>query len=177
MSKGDMQKAISVLFQNYIKPSMSLREAVSYSSGDSDLERINHAINQGQLDVEMFPNGIDTQLTKNFDRDGIIPSGGQWQKIALARMFYRNTGVFILDEPSAALDPQAEDEVFRLINEMKGEKTILFITHRLASVLSSDTVIYLDETGKAHQNTHEELMKENEKYKKLYLTQANKYKN
>ena len=90
-------------------------------------------------------------------------------------MFYQDSPLYILDEPSAALDPQAEDEVFRLLASMKGEKSILFITHRLASVSIADKVIYLNPQGQAVQGTHQELMENCPPYRELYELQSSKY--
>ena len=118
---------------------------------------------------------MDTSLTKSFTKEGVIPSGGQWQRLALARMFYQDAPLYILDEPSAALDPQAEDEVFQMLASMKGERSILFITHRLASVSIADQVIYLTPYGEAIQGTHQELMEKCSAYRELYELQANKY--
>lgn len=125
--------------------------------------------------MQNLPEGLATSLTKAFDKDGIIPSGGQWQKLALARMLYRNAPLYILDEPSASLDPQAEDEVFRTLAGMKGEHAILFITHRLASVSIADRVLYLTPEGELLQGTHMELMERCCAYRELYETQAKKY--
>lgn len=90
-------------------------------------------------------------------------------------MFYRNAPLYILDEPSASLDPQAEDEVFRTLAEMKGEHAILFITHRLASVSVADRVLYLTREGTLIQGTHTELMENCPAYRDLYETQSKKY--
>lgn len=168
--------SIAMMFQNYLKPSMTVGESVAYGETDSTNEAaVQEALERSGYPLEHFPEGLATNLTKTFDQKGIIPSGGQWQKLALARMFYRNAPLYILDEPSASLDPQAEDEVFQTLAEMKGEHAILFITHRLASVSVADRVLYLTQEGTLIQGTHKELMECCPAYKDLYETQSKKY--
>lgn len=168
--------SIAMMFQNYLKPSMTVGESVAYDEIDSEKEAaVREALERSGYPPDHFPEGLATNLTKTFDQNGIIPSGGQWQKLALARMFYRNAPLYILDEPSASLDPQAEDEVFRTLAEMKGEHAILFITHRLASVSVADRVLYLTREGTLIQGTHTELMENCPAYRDLYETQSKKY--
>ena len=166
----------AVLFQNYLKPSLTVGESIAYATvDDTNREKIEEALKQSGYPSETLPKNLDTNLTKAFAKDGVIPSGGQWQRLALARMFYRDAPLYILDEPSAALDPQAEDEVFRMLASMKGERSVLFITHRLASVSIADRVIYLTPQGQAIQGTHQELMESCPPYRELYELQASKY--
>ncbi len=166
----------SILFQNYLHPSLTIGEAVALENiSDKNESRILDALNKARFPLDNLPQGIHTELTKTFDGNGTIPSGGQWQRLALARMFYRDMPMFILDEPSAALDPKAEDDIFRLLESMKGEHTILFITHRLASVSIADRVLFLSPEGKLTQGTHHALMEECEPYRNLYQMQASKY--
>lgn len=167
---------IAVLFQNFIKPSMTVGQAIAYAQVDEkNSEKIRKVLDKVAYQSDKLPHGMNTYLTREFEENGVMPSGGQWQKIALARMFYRKAMLYILDEPSAALDPQAEDEVFRLMNSMKGEHSILFITHRLASVSIADSVIYLSADGRTIQGTHNELMESCPEYFELYQLQAKKY--
>ena len=174
-AKGAGDGKVAVMFQNYLKPSLTVGEAVAYGPVNAENEsKIRLALKQSGYPLEGL--NLSTNLTKAFDRNGAIPSGGQWQKLALARMLYQNAELHILDEPSASLDPQAEDEVFRLLAEMKGEKAVLFITHRLASVSIADRVLYLTPEGEMAQGTHTELMAEHPAYRELYETQAKKYR-
>ena len=176
--QGKIQTASTpaVLFQNYLKPSLTVGESISYSAvDDGNREKISEVLEKSGYPSDNLPKGLDTSLTRTFAKDGVIPSGGQWQRLALARMFYQDSPLYILDEPSAALDPQAEDEVFRLLASMKGEKSILFITHRLASVSIADKVIYLNPQGQAVQGTHQELMENCPPYRELYELQSSKY--
>ncbi len=169
-------EGLAIMFQNYLKPSMTVGEAIAYGEVDSGNETaVRGALELSGYPMQNLPEGLATSLTKAFDKGGIIPSGGQWQKLALARMLYRNAPLYILDEPSASLDPQAEDEVFRTLAGMKGEHAILFITHRLASVSIADRVLYLTPEGELLQGTHMELMERCCAYRELYETQAKKY--
>lgn len=172
MSPEERQKAVAVMYQNYLKPSLSVKDAVTFGAECSDEEqKIKDILKQCDFSVE----NLDTELTKQFDRNGLTPSGGQWQRLALARMLFRDCSIYVLDEPSAALDPQAEDELFKLIEAMSGSKTVLFITHRLASVRNADTIIFIDSAGTVWQAAHSEMMNINKEYNSLYTKQASKY--
>lgn len=174
--KVQIEGTPAVMFQNYLKPSMTVGESIAYDKVNKEnQEKIRAALEKSGYPIEILPKGLDTSLTKSFTKEGVIPSGGQWQRLALARMFYQDAPLYILDEPSAALDPQAEDEVFQMLASMKGERSILFITHRLASVSIADQVIYLTPYGEAIQGTHQELMEKCSAYRELYELQANKY--
>ena len=171
ISREERLQRLSVMFQNYIKPSVTLREAVTIGCA-ADTGRVAHALEQGGLKEEV---DLETPLTKNFSAQGWIPSGGQWQKIALARMLLRDTDSYLLDEPSAALDPQAELELFRALEQLHGKKTILFITHRLTSIVDADEVLFLEMGGNVTKGTHQQLLRSSEEYSSLYRAQASRY--
>ena len=176
MPDEERKNIMAIMFQNYLKPSLTIGEAISFDNVTvRNAPMIEGALSKSHYSIRDSPNGINTSLTKAFDPDGIIPSGGQWQKLALARMFYQDASLYILDEPSSALDPKAEDEVFRILSEMKGNKTILFITHRLASVSTADRVLFITNDGFILQGTHDELMDSCPDYYDMYMTQASKY--
>lgn len=125
--------------------------------------------------LDSMPHGRNTFLTRTFSDDGVELSGGQNQKIALARMFYRDASVLILDEPSADLDPKAEYELFQSIQrECKGQ-SVFYVSHRLSNVDLADEIIVMDRGEICGKGTHEELMMECEPYKRLYHYQADKY--
>ncbi len=167
---------MSALFQNYLKPSLTIGEAVAYAAKeDLDADKVRAVLEKSTYNLSELPDGIETNLSKMFSKNGIMPSGGQWQKLGLARMFYRDTPLYILDEPSASLDPKAEDEIFQMLLSMKGEHSILFITHRLASVSIADRVIFISPKGEMMQGTHKELMGSCSEYRELYQRQASKY--
>jgi ATP-binding cassette subfamily B protein len=118
---------------------------------------------------------LETPLTKTFDEDGMELSGGQWQKVALARAFYRNADIVILDEPSAALDPEAEHLVFTKFMELSKDKGAVLISHRLSNVIIADRIIVLEDGKVAEQGSHTKLMKQNGRYAYLFNLQADKY--
>lgn len=107
--------------------------------------------------VISLPNGINTILTKEFDEDGAVLSGGQYQKIVVARAFVQDTPVKVFDEPSSALDPIAEYEMYKSIMKESKDKTMIFISHRLSSVRNADRVFMFDKGELIEQGTHEEL--------------------
>ena len=110
-----------------------------------------------------------------FDRDGIELSGGQWQKLAIARAFYSHADILILDEPTAALDALAEQEVFRQFDELRGDRTTIFVSHRLSSATLATRIAVLSDGMLAEEGTHRELMEKNGTYALLLRTQASRY--
>ena len=126
-------------------------------------------------DAQKLPNGLDTMLYKSFDENGTDLSGGQRQKTAIARALYRNAPVVILDEPTAALDPVAEYEIYRQFNTLVGGKTAVYISHRLSSCKFCDRIIVLDHGRIAEDGTHDTLLANHGIYANLYETQAQYY--
>lgn len=125
--------------------------------------------------VRSLPRGMDTCLTREFDSEGAVLSGGEQQKIAVARAFAQNASVKIFDEPSSALDPIAEYELYRSIMSESGGHMTLFISHRLSSVKDSDMVLMLENGTVIEQGSHRELMERNGKYAHMYNIQARNY--
>lgn len=125
--------------------------------------------------ADTLPHGMDTYLTRAYHDGGTELSGGQNQKVALARMFYRDAPVLVLDEPTAALDPKAEHSLFRTIQEECADKSMLFVSHRLFNVYLADWILVMEHGNICAQGTHEKLMEECELYQKLYHYQADKY--
>ncbi|MDF2700732.1 MAG: transporter related [Haloplasmataceae bacterium] len=126
--------------------------------------------------VDALPNGINTELTKEFESDGAVLSGGQRQKLAIARVYCQNYDLIILDEPSSALDPLAEHEIHERMLQLGDDKTLIFISHRLSTTIKADK-IYLFSSGELiEQGTHKELMKiDNGIYKNMFNIQAKNY--
>ncbi|QVK17137.1 ABC transporter ATP-binding protein [Mycoplasmatota bacterium] len=126
--------------------------------------------------IESLKNKEQTYLTQYLDKDGILLSGGEMQKLMLARALYKNAPIMILDEPTAALDPLAEAELYEKYNDLTKEKTSLFISHRLSSTKFCDQILYLENGEIKEDGTHEELMKINGMYANMFKIQSHYYK-
>jgi ATP-binding cassette subfamily B protein/ATP-binding cassette subfamily C protein len=124
--------------------------------------------------IETLPAGYDTYLDRRF-RGGTEPSGGQWQRIAVARGFYRDAALLICDEPTSALDPRAEHALFEMIRSHAAGRTVLLITHRLASVRHADRIYVLDRGRVVEHGRHDQLMANGGLYADLYTLQASAY--
>jgi ATP-binding cassette subfamily B protein len=182
----DVRKLFSVLFQSFVQYPLTLRDNIALSDPeryDNDAE-ITEALRQsGIYDVSIddskacgiFGNGLDSNMTRQFDDKGIELSKGQWQKIALSRAYFKNAPVIIFDEPSAALDAEAEDKIFRNFEAISENKTGIMISHRISSAKMSNKIIVLDGGKIAESGTHEELVAINGLYAKLYNLQLQKY--
>lgn len=125
--------------------------------------------------VRTLPNGIHTILTKEFAEDGAVLSGGQYQKIVVARAFAQNSPIKVFDEPSSALDPIAEYELYKSIMRESKDKTMLFISHRLSSVRDADMVFMFENGSLIESGTHQDLMKAEGAYADMYTKQARNY--
>ena len=125
--------------------------------------------------INSLDKGIHTICTKEFDKNGIVLSGGQNQRLAIARGYALNYNLFILDEPSSALDPIAEANVYNNMLALGKDKTIIFISHRLASTRFSDRIILIDQGKIIEIGTHDELVRLNGAYAEMYLVQSQYY--
>ncbi len=125
--------------------------------------------------IKAFPKKYEQQLGKEFT-DGVNPSGGQWQKLAIARLFYRNPRIWILDEPTAAVDADAESKIFSQLEKLPKNTTVILISHRFSTVRTADRIVVIDAGKVREQGTHEELMAINGEYARLFSLQAEGYK-
>jgi len=126
--------------------------------------------------IRRLPQGVETGMSKEFDAQAVNLSGGEMQKLLLARALYHRAPIMILDEPTAALDPIAEHEMYLKYNEISENTTSVFISHRLASARFCDRIYLLDGAKFAECGTHEELMAKGGKYKELFDIQSKYYK-
>ena len=167
----------SVVFQDFKLFSFSLGENVA-SGADYDVDKVMAALHQSGFGERLatMPEGIKTTLYKDFDENGIEVSGGEAQKIALARALYKDAPFIILDEPTAALDPIAEAEIYSKFNDISGDKTAIYISHRLSSCKFCDEIAVFHEGGVIQQGTHDGLLADTSgKYHELWHAQAQYY--
>ena len=168
-----------IIFQDFGKYAVSAADNIRFGdlSAKESPEKIREAARKSGADafISRLPGGYDTQLMRYFDRDGIELSGGQWQKLAIARAFYSHADILILDEPTAALDALAEQEVFRQFDELRGDRTTIFVSHRLSSATLATKIAVLSDGMLAEEGTHRELMEKNGTYALLFRTQASRY--
>ena len=174
----EYREMFSVVFQDFKTISLPVAENVLMRPREADdNEKIIMALkNSGAYERIMeLPNGIDTMLTKEFDKDGAVLSVGQAQKVAIAHAFVKNAPYIILDEPSSALDPVAENEMYNNMMKAGEGKAMIFISHRLSSAVSADRIYMLEHGKIVESGTHEELMNLNGKYADMFKKQAQNY--
>ena len=174
---NEYMSIFSVVFQDFRLFSFSLGQNVS-ASAVYDIEKVRESLKKAGFDerLESMPNGLETFLYKDFDTDGLEISGGEAQKIALARALYKDAPFIILDEPTAALDPLSEYEVYSKFNEIAGNKTAIYISHRLASCRFCDKVAVFHAGEIVQKGTHEELLADSKgKYCELWNAQSQYY--
>lgn len=166
------------LFQDYKLFAFTVGENIS-SFEETDLEQITEAAQKSGIDrrIRELPNQYDTYVTKQFDENGINFSGGEQQKMAIARTYFKKQAMItILDEPTSALDPRAERSLYRQFNDLIGNNTAFFISHRLSSAKFCDKIILIKDKKVAEYGTHNELMAKKGDYYLLYSMQASYYK-
>ena len=170
---------ISAVFQDYKLFNFSIEENISCNAAGGDEERVNRLIDEVGMreKVDELPNGIKSRFGKEYDEEGIEMSGGQGQKIAIARALYKKASMVILDEPASALDPIAEAEIYEKFNSLVEDKTAIYISHRMSSSVFCDKILIIDGGTVADFDTHENLMKKTDSlYYKLFDSQAQNYK-
>ena len=169
-----------IIFQDFGKYAESAAENIRF--GDVDREYTEEEIVSAALhaDADGFirelPDGYGTHLTRMFEEDGVELSGGQWQKLSVARAFYKRSDILILDEPTASLDAMAERAVFDRFSELSEDKLAIFVSHRLSSATAADKIVVLSDGRLVELGTHKELMERGGEYCKLFTTQADRYR-
>ena len=174
---NDLKSMFSVVYQDFAKYSISLRDNIMVGNVTNKNEQDVNAIVRlsGMEDiVEGLEKGIDTKLGK-IDGDGQELSGGQWQRVAIARALFSRAEVRILDEPTAALDPIKEAEIYTDFEKLMKDKTTIFISHRLGSTKLADEIIVIEDGGVIEKGTHEELMIKKGQYANMYESQRSWY--
>ena len=164
----------SAVFQDFQIFSCSVGENVALDV-DPDGDRVNEALSHSGFSKKL-KNGTDTELLREFDDKGVMLSGGESQKIAIARAFYNQGPYIILDEPSANLDPVAEYKLNQSMLEAAEDKTVIFISHRLSTTINADRIFVMENGEIIESGSHAELMAMNKTYAKMFNMQAEKYK-
>lgn len=176
---AELYAMYGIIFQDFGKYAVSVSENIMFGDVKRGIipSEIEEAARQSSADafIKDLPNGYDTPLMRIFEQNGIELSGGQWQKLSIARAFYSDSDVLILDEPTASLDPIAEQEIFNQFDRLREDKTTIFVSHRLSSATTASKIIVLESGMIAEEGTHAELMHKKGKYYELFSTQARRY--
>ncbi|MBO7359635.1 MAG: ABC transporter ATP-binding protein [Clostridia bacterium] len=176
---SDLYDIFGIIFQDYGKYAVTAKENVYFGDIDTEVDdgKIEESTKMANAEdyIAKLPKGIDTQLMRIFDPTGIELSGGQWQKLAIARAFYRDSDIMILDEPTASLDPMAEQEIFNQFDSLREGKMTIFVSHRLSSAVIATKIIVMKDGMLVEEGTHHELMEARGEYYTLFTTQARRY--
>ena len=167
---------VSAAMQNPVYLPIEIQKNITFSFEYNE-EKLNKAFDfAGVLEkIKALPDKWNSILTKQFSKSGIDLSGGEKQKLALARAFYKKYQLLVFDEPSSALDPEAEYELFQNIKKIDKEKTVIYISHRLSTTISADKIIVFDNGSIIEEGSHDELMKKDGLYAELFSKQAQCY--
>lgn len=179
MDEEQYRDKIACVFQDYALFAFSVKENIVCNGRDASQEELAPLLEETDLQ-EVFarlPGGMDARLGKEYFEDGVDLSGGEKQKLAIARALYKNAELLILDEPSSALDPLAEARLYEQFDGMSRGKTVLYVSHRMTSSLFCDRVLVIGHGTVEDFDTHANLMQKEGSYRKLYQAQAQYYRN
>ena len=167
----------SAVFQEFSILDVTVAENITQTTEDFDEEKLWDCIEKAGLTdtIKELPNGLDTHVGREVYLDGVLFSGGQTQRLMLARALYKDGPILMLDEPTAALDPIAENDIYMKYNDMTAGKTSMFISHRLASTRFCDRIIFVADGHIAEEGTHESLLALDGEYAKLFEIQSRYY--
>lgn len=177
---SEIRAAFGVVFQDFQTYAFTVAENVLMRKAESeeDREKVVSALQFAGLweKVQALEDGIFTVLTKEFDEKGVYFSGGEYQKLAIARAYARDAEILIFDEPNSALDPVSEYEIFQKIMLLGKDRTVIYISHRLFSTVSADCIYLLAEGRVCEKGTHDSLMAQKGKYYEMYTAQTEGYR-
>ena len=174
----DYYTMFSAVFQDFSLLAGTIATNVAQNNVDIDMERVRECVEKAGLrtKVETLPDGYETYLNREVYEEATLLSGGETQRLMLARALYKNAPFIILDEPTAALDPIAESEMYQKYHEVTGGRSSIYISHRLASTRFCDRIILIDDAGICEEGTHEELLRLGGRYAALYAVQSKYYR-
>ena len=176
INKETWLQSISVVMQNSFHLPIEVSQDVSFDNSVEDQLLIDALSFSGIYDkITSLPYGWHTIISSQFSDKGIDLSGGEKQKLALARAFYKQANFLILDEPSSALDPNAEYELFEKINQLQKDKTVIYISHRLSTTVNADRILVFQEGRIVEFGNHRQLMNQKGVYFDMFTKQANYY--
>ena len=175
----DLYHMYGIIFQDFGKYAVSVTENIRFGDIHKEVspEDIRKAAEEADATdyINHLPDGFDTPLMRIFEEQGIELSIGQWQKLAIARAFYSDSDVLILDEPTASLDPMAEQEIFNQFDRLRADKTTIFVSHRLSSATVASKIAVLEYGKLIEEGDHRQLMAKRGRYYELFSTQAKRY--
>ena len=176
-NRRDYYEHFSAVFQQYSLLDVTVAENVAQSTGSIDLSRVKACVEKAGLTGKILslPNGFDTILGRNIYDEGVELSGGETQRLMLARALYKNAPIIVLDEPTAALDPIAEHDMYLKYDQMTVGRSAVYISHRLASTRFCDRIIFLKDGVIAEEGTHDGLLAANGGYAELFAIQSKYY--
>lgn len=176
--KASLNRAMAAVFQDFTLFNFSIAENIACREPEEGDERLERVVADTGLQEKIgeLPLGLRTMLGRMYHQDAVELSGGQSQKVALARALYKDASLLILDEPTSALDPIAEADVYEQMHRMAGERTAIFISHRMSSSLFCDRILVLDEGRLLAFDSHHKLMQEQGIYRELFEAQAQHYR-
>ena len=175
----ELYSLFGIIFQDFGKYAVSVKENIEFGELEREYDENNivSAAKQSSADqfIENLPAKYDTPLMRYFEENGIELSIGQWQKLSIARAFYSDSDIIILDEPTASLDAIAEQEIYNQFDKLREDKTTIFVSHRLSSATVANKIIVLENGAIVEIGDHSELMKKHGVYYELFTTQAKRY--
>lgn len=176
----ELYSIYGMIFQDFARYAVTVRENITFGNTciEEDIQSMISASAKSNADIfiNKLPRKYETPLMRMFEDDGIEPSTGQWQKLAIARAFYRDAEILILDEPTASLDPLAERKIYNQFDQLRKDRTTIFVSHRLSSATVADQILVLRDGVIVEKGSHAELISSKGVYHHLFTTQADRFR-